>query len=158
MLLQLAKASNRKLKRVCFKGIATGVLQCTKSPYSTMDYLVNFYRALVVANTVADAAISPVDNHIGLVFSSNAFGFVNGSRLFPVFGGDAFVPLTAYRPILLIGHHVLVPGSGSVLCSGALKKNVYQFNQNRDPRFRGILSHKVSITWPPRYVFVLTEF
>lgn len=87
-----------------------------------MDYLVNFCRVLVVANTVADTAICPVDNNIGLMFSSDGLGFVNGGGLFPVFRGDAFVPLTAYRPILLIGHHVLVPGSGPVLCSGALKK------------------------------------
>jgi|TARA_R110000737_G_scaffold327124_1_gene341231 hypothetical protein len=106
-----------------------------------------YTRVLVITNAVADGAVCSVDNHICLVFSGDRFGFVNGGGLFPVFGGDAFVPLTAYRPIFLIGHHVLVPGSGSVLCSGALKKNIYQLYENGNPRFGGIVvRHPVGVS------------
>lgn len=82
-----------------------------------------------------------MDNHICLVFSGNSFGFVDGGALFPVFGGDAFVPLTPYRPALLIGNYVLVPGSWPVLFSGAVKENFHEFYENGDPRFGGVFRH-----------------
>jgi hypothetical protein len=75
-----------------------------------------------------------MDDHIGLVFPGQAFGFVDGRLLKAVFGGDPLVPLTPYGPPALIGYHVLVPGPSLFALATALKKGLHQFAQKVYPR------------------------
>ncbi len=88
----------------------------------------------IIPNTIPYRPILPMDDHIGLVFSGQAFCFVDGRILEAVFGGDAFVPLTPYGPPVLVGHHVLVPGPASLALPAALKKGFHKFAQNVYPR------------------------
>jgi hypothetical protein len=74
-----------------------------------------------------------MDNHIGLVFSGQAFCFSNGRILAAVFGGNTFIPLSPYGPTVIIGHNVLVPGSSLCTLTAAFKKDLYKFNQHIYP-------------------------
>ena len=65
--------------------------------------------------------IRSMDDHIGLAFSGDAFGFTDSRALLAVFGGDALIPLPPYGPAVLIRHHMLVPGSGSGAVAGLLE-------------------------------------
>jgi hypothetical protein len=88
---------------------------------------------LIVVNTVPDRAILSVDNHIRLVFSGEAFRFIDGRILAPVFGGNAFIALPSYGPATFIRHHVLVPGPISAALPGTFKVGLYQLHQNVYP-------------------------
>jgi hypothetical protein len=79
-----------------------------------------------------------MDNDIGLVFPGQAFCFSYGRILATVFGGDPFIAFASYRPIVLIGYHVLVPGPTPFALTRAFKKDLYQFDQNGYPRFGGV--------------------
>lgn len=73
-------------------------------------------------NPIPYGAVFAVDDDIGLVFSSQGLGFVDGGALFAVFGGNPFIPLAPYRPTVFVGNHVLVPGSGAGLFPPGLKQ------------------------------------
>ncbi len=75
-----------------------------------------------------------MDNHIGLVFLCDAFGFSNGRILFSVLRRYAFVALATYRPSFFIRDHVLVPRPSSFALTRTFKEDLYQFNQNVYPR------------------------
>jgi hypothetical protein len=74
-----------------------------------------------------------MDNYIGLVFSGQAFCFVNGRILASVFRGDTFIPLAPYGPTAIIWHHVLVPGPPAFALTRTFKKDLNQFTQNVYP-------------------------
>jgi hypothetical protein len=67
-----------------------------------------------------------MNDHIGLVFFGNTFRLSNGSALFAVFGGDPLIALSTYGPIVLIGYHMLVPGTAPGLGTRAFKNGIYQ--------------------------------
>jgi hypothetical protein len=74
-----------------------------------------------------------MDNHICLVFSGQAFCFIDGRILASVFGGDAFIAFSPYGPTFIIRHHVLVPGPSLFALTAAFKKDLYKFNQHVYP-------------------------
>jgi len=88
---------------------------------------------LPVIDTVANGAILPVDNHIRPVFSGKLFCLPDRSILVPVFGSDAFIPLSPNGPPLLIGHHMLVPGLSPVGLTRAFKEELRKLAYYIDP-------------------------
>lgn len=84
-------------------------------------------RISIISNTIPYRPILPMDDHIGLIFSGQAFCLIDGRILQAVFGGDTFVPLTPYGPTVIIRYHVLVPGPSLFALPAALKKGLYQF-------------------------------
>jgi hypothetical protein len=81
----------------------------------------------IVVDSIPDATILSVDDHIGLVFSGQSFGFSDSCFLQSVFGSDAFIPLTSYGPAFLIRYDVLVPGPSPFALSRAFKKELHEF-------------------------------
>jgi len=92
-----------------------------------------FNQLLIIVNTIAYGSILSMDNHISLVFSSQAFCFSNGRILASVFRGDTFIPLTPYGPTVFIRYNVLVPGPSSFALTSTFKKDLYKFTQNVYP-------------------------
>jgi len=78
---------------------------------------------LVIIDSIPYSTILSVDNDISLVFLCEAFGFPDGRTLFSVFGRNTFVAFTTYRPVVFVGHYMLVPGPWSVVFLRALKKD-----------------------------------
>jgi hypothetical protein len=74
-----------------------------------------------------------VDNYIRLVFPGQAFGFVNGRILSPVFGGDTFIPLPPHGPSAIIRYYVLVPGPSPFALPHAFKKDLHKITYNVYP-------------------------
>lgn len=82
------------------------------------------YLISIARDAIANAAILPVDNHIGSVFSGQSLCLSNGCFLQPVFGGDALIPLPPYGPNPFIGHYMLVPGPSPFALTAAFKKEL----------------------------------
>ncbi len=71
---------------VCFDSIGKRLLPGKKYPNLDWRILpITSTGGLVVANALADGTVRSMDNDIGLVFSSDGFGFVDGGGLFPMF-------------------------------------------------------------------------
>ena len=66
---------------------------------------------VIIAYPVSDTTACSVNNDIGLIFSCQSSGFVDGSDLFSMFAGDTFITFSSHCPSTFKGNNMLVPGS-----------------------------------------------